>query len=71
MNGGGLAPALRRGTVVIVALFVLTAVEYWVATAVERNVILYLTGLAALKAGLIMNDFMHLPQLWGGEGGEG
>lgn len=55
----------------MIALFVLTAIEYWVAVPVERNAILYLTGLAALKAGLIMNHFMHLPQLWGGEGGEG
>lgn len=70
MDGEGLAPALRRGTAVIIGLLVLTALEYGVAVTVEQGAILYLSALAVLKAGLIMNHFMHLPQLWAGEGGE-
>jgi cytochrome c oxidase subunit IV len=60
----------RRGFNVIVLLAVLTGLEYVIA--VELDVIPLLVTLLALiaviKAGLILNYFMHFPRVWRGEG---
>lgn len=58
--------ALRRGVNVIVALGILTAVEFLVAVTMSGNPLLaILTAVAVIKAGLILQYFMHSAQLWG------
>lgn len=56
----------RRGILVFVGLAVLTALEFWVASAAGGSpVFLFIIVLA--KAGLILQYYMHLGQLWGEE----
>ena len=65
MERTGLRSTLRRGLAVIVALAVLTAIEFGVPVALERGPALpILVALALVKAGLIVHYFMHLAQLW-------
>lgn len=64
------AAKLKLGWIVIGALAVLTAVEYWVAVAIHSTVLPYLAVIALVKAWLIIQYFMHVSQLWRGEGGE-
>ncbi len=63
------AAKLRLGWIVIGILAVLTAVEFWVAIAIN-SALLYLAVLALAKAGLIVQYFMHVNQLWHKEGHE-
>ncbi|GAB4513151.1 MAG: hypothetical protein Kow0047_24670 [Anaerolineae bacterium] len=58
----------RRGLIVIVALGILTAVEYWIAVGMEGN-LGYLALVAVVKAGLIIAYFMKIAQLWREEEG--
>jgi len=64
MPGASYATARRRGTRVMLILAVATAVEFWVGTTQPPHVLAYLAALAGLKAGLIVDYFMHLPQLF-------
>ena len=64
MEGGRLGSALRRGLQVIIALAVLTAIEYGVPIVLDRGANPYLAILALIKAGLIAYYFMHIAQLW-------
>jgi hypothetical protein len=58
--------AYRRGILVFVGLAVLTALEFWIAYAAGGSpVFLFIIVLA--KAGLILQYYMHLGQLWGEE----
>lgn len=57
----------RIGWLVISALAVLTAVEFWLSSAIQPA-LPYLTVTAIVKAGLIIYYFMHLSQLWKQEG---
>ncbi len=52
------------GLKVIIALAVLTAIEFWVAVAMGTGVNLVLTVIAIIKALLIVEYFMHYSQLW-------
>jgi caa(3)-type oxidase subunit IV len=52
----------RVGFIVIVILAVLTAVEFWVSTALVAP-LPYLTVIALVKAGLIVYYFMHVSQI--------
>jgi hypothetical protein len=54
--------AFRQGVMVLVALAVLTAVEYWISMASGSVVFLFLIALG--KGGLILNYFMHVSSLW-------
>lgn len=58
----------RTGLIVITALAILTALEYWVAVMLPEPLtdfrLLLLTATAVLKAWLIIQFFMHLSQLW-------
>jgi cytochrome c oxidase subunit IV len=54
---------------VLIGLAVLTAVEYGIAVALHSNVLPYLAVIALIKAGLIVQYFMHVAQLWREEGG--
>ncbi len=58
------ATARRRGNRVMMVLAAATAVEFWVGTTQPPHVLAYLAALAGLKAGLIVDYFMHLPQLF-------
>lgn len=58
--------AYRRGILVFVGLAVLTALEFWIASAAGGSpVFLFIIVLA--KAGMILQYYMHLDQLWGEE----
>ncbi len=60
--------AFRKGVNTLIALAVLTILEFYVSN-LESNVIPLLT-IGILKAGIIMEAFMHFSQLWAeGEGG--
>ncbi|MFQ5341829.1 MAG: cytochrome C oxidase subunit IV family protein [Anaerolineae bacterium] len=63
------ASKLRLGWVVIGVLGVLTAVEYWIAVALYSAVLPLLAVIGLVKAGLIVQYFMHVTHLW--QGGEG
>lgn len=66
------AARLRLGWIVITALAVLTALEYWIAISIHSTALPYLAMIALVKAGLIIQYFMHVAQLWRGEeGGHG
>ncbi len=67
MNSSRQSEKLRRGMVVIVALAVLTAIEFWVATQLETGLFAILVVIALIKAGLIVEYFMHYSQLFGSE----
>ena len=58
--------AFRQGIAVLIGLGGLTALEYWVSLATGSVVFLIL--IAMVKAGLILNYFMHLSSLWSEEG---
>jgi cytochrome c oxidase subunit IV len=64
------AAKLRLGWIVIGALAVLTAVEYWIAISVHSGTLPYLAVIGLVKAGLIVQYFMHVAHLWQGEEGE-
>ncbi len=49
---------LRRGVMVFIALAVLTAIEYFIATHAAPRAFLWL--IALIKAGLVLWFFMHL-----------
>jgi caa(3)-type oxidase subunit IV len=51
------------GLLVLIVLVGLTIVEYFVATAVSRNLPIMI-AMNVLDAALIMVYFMHLPRLW-------
>lgn len=59
------AAAFRQGVMVLVALAILTAVEYWISTA--SGSLVFLSIIALAKGGLILNYFMHMGSLWGEE----
>lgn len=63
------ASKLRLGWIVIGGLALLTAIEYWVAVSIHSNPLPYLAVIALVKAWLIVQYFMHVAQLWHGEGG--
>lgn len=60
--------ALQQGATVLIGLAVLTAVEYGVSLLEFSAIALFVMSL--MKAGLIMNYFMHVTSLWSQEGGK-
>jgi cytochrome c oxidase subunit IV len=54
--------AFREGFAVLAALVVLTGVEYWISVATGS--VVFLLIVAMVKAGLILNYFMHMAKLW-------
>ncbi|MCB9423318.1 MAG: cytochrome C oxidase subunit IV family protein [Ardenticatenaceae bacterium] len=60
------AAAYRQGMITIGILFVLTVIEFWIGVNVEsRLVLIFIIGL--LKAGIIVQNFMHIYRLWNEE----
>jgi hypothetical protein len=58
--------AYRLGALVLVGLAVLTILEFGIAATWGSAVILLL--IALFKAGLIVNNYMHVSRLWSEEG---
>jgi cytochrome c oxidase subunit IV len=54
--------AFRQGLLVLLALAILTGVEYWISITTGSVVFLLIVALA--KGGLIINYFMHMAKLW-------
>lgn len=57
--------AYRQGILVFAGLAILTVLEFVVARALGSVVLLFLVGL--IKAGLIIQYYMHLRSVWGEE----
>jgi cytochrome c oxidase subunit 4 len=62
----GRRAAFRRGIYVLIALAVLTGLEFIIATSMEGSVAL-LFIIALVKAGLILQYYMHLNSVWSEE----
>lgn len=61
----GAGAAYRRGIIVAVVLAVLTIIEYFIGTGDLLNgSLIVLAVIALLKAGLIVQYFMHISRLW-------
>jgi cytochrome c oxidase subunit 4 len=58
--------AYRIGVIIFIVLAVLTAVEYVVGLQPNTTVILFI--IALIKAGLVVQYFMHVSKLWSEEG---
>ena len=58
--------AYRQGFLVLVGLAVLTALEFFVASALGGSIV-FLFVLALAKAGLILQYYMHVHLLWSEE----
>jgi len=58
--------AYRRGILVFVGLAVLTVLEFWIASAAGGSTV-FLFIIVLAKAGLILQYYMHLGQVWGEE----
>ena len=56
----------RQILIVIVVLAVLTAIEFAVALSLDNATVL-LFIIAVVKAGLVVQFFMHINRLWRGE----
>lgn len=59
-------PAYRQILMVVLALIVLTAVEFAIAIRLEAAAV-FLFIIALVKAGLIVQYFMHINRLWRAE----
>ena len=62
-----------KSFLVLVALGVLTGLEYIIGTAdasdipVFSNNLIPLAAMAVIKAGIIINYYMHISRIWGDE----
>ncbi len=63
MNNEKKAAAYRLGLTTVAVLFVLTIVEYWIGVNVESRFV-WMVIIALLKAGVIVQNFMHVYRLW-------
>lgn len=63
MNNERKAAAYRQGMITVAVLFVLTVVEYWIGVNVESRLV-WMFIIALLKAGIIVQNFMHVYRLW-------
>ena len=57
------AAAYRLGYITLIVLAVLTIVEFWIAVNIESRIV-WLAIIALLKAGIIVQNFMHIYRLW-------
>jgi cytochrome c oxidase subunit IV len=62
------AAAYRQGVIIFVVLAVLTVLEFFVSSYFNGSAVM-LFIIALLKAGLIVNFFMHIYRLWRTEEG--
>jgi hypothetical protein len=61
--------AMAEGPIPYPVLFFPLAPITWLAIAVSKGPLPYLAIIAVIKALLIIRYFMHIAQLWRGEGG--
>ena len=64
MNKTGLSSRMRLGLIVIAALAILTAVEFWVAVSITTALFITLVVIAIIKTALIAEYFMHFSRIW-------
>lgn len=57
------AAAYRLGIITLIILAVLTALEYWISAGLHASTV-FLMIIALLKAGVIVQNFMHIARLW-------
>jgi cytochrome c oxidase subunit IV len=57
------AAAYRLGIITAVILAVFTALEYWVSVGLNGSAV-WLFIIALIKAGVIVQNFMHIARLW-------
>ncbi len=57
----------RTGILVLIALAVLTGIEYVIAVSFPSTALLFLV--AIMKGALVLYYFMHVTSLWSEEGG--
>lgn len=63
------AAAYRKGAITLAVLALLTAVEYLLAVGLASATV-PLIIIAILKVAIIVQNFMHISQLWNEEGHE-
>lgn len=56
----------RQGILVLIALAVLTGIEYAVALTFDSTIVLFI--IAMFKGAAVLQYFMHVASLWTGEG---
>ena len=64
MNKTGLSSRMRLGLIVIAALAILTALEFWVAVSMTTALFITLVVIAIVKTALIVEYFMHFSHIW-------
>lgn len=57
------AAAYRLGIVTAIILAALTILEYWVSVGLNGSMV-FLLIIALIKAGVIVQNFMHITRLW-------
>jgi len=57
------AEAYRLGIITAVILAVLTVLEYWISVGLHGSAV-FLFIIALIKAGVIVQNFMHIARLW-------
>ena len=57
------AAVYRQGVLVFITLAILTGLEFWVSSVTDGSAAL-LFIIAIVKAGIIVNFFMHIYRLW-------
>lgn len=67
MNETKKTAAFRQGVITLIVLAVLTGAEYLIA--VQSNLWSVLVVIALIKAGLVLQYFMHLPRMFSEDGG--
>ena len=63
-NSTAQGASTRPGVIALAALAVLSILEFWLATVMPTGILVPLVLLALLKSGFIVNNFMHVSQLW-------
>ncbi len=70
-SGKGKAAEYLQGIIVLVVLAVFTAIEYAIGTADDlplfSSTLIPLTLIAVVKAGVIINYYMHISHMWNPE----
>jgi hypothetical protein len=67
MQVSGLQQSLRKGSVILVILGALTAIEFAVAVGVDAGRFALLTIIAVGKTWLVADYFMHIRKSWNPE----
>jgi len=66
IDNGAIKKETRKGVIAAVILTVLTVIEFFIATELA-NPLLPLLPFVAVKGWIILDTFMHVRALWGGD----